>query len=241
MKHGNRCAELAHERHVVLDDDNRDAFLMDGVDKRAGGPGFLRPHAGGGLVEQQEDRPHRERHADREPLPLAVRKLSHAAILGAGEVEPLQQPRDLRIHRLAREAVLERQLHVVAHGEVAIDAEVLKLDADPHMGAAVRLGARDVAAAKHDGALVRLDAAEQELEEGALAGAVGADDAAQRARLQGEVHAIDRADPAERLGEALGPEQGAVVRARPTAPPPVMPTPRARAAAAAPGSARPAP
>ena len=123
MKHGNRCAELAHECHVVLHDDDRDAFLVDGVDERAGGPGFLRPHAGGRLVEQKEYRPHGERHADGEPLPLTVRKLGHAAILGAGEVEPLEQPRDLRIHRLTREAVLERQLHVVAHGEVAIDAE----------------------------------------------------------------------------------------------------------------------
>ena len=123
MKHGNRCAELAHECHVVLDDDNRDAFLMDRVDERAGGASLFGPHAGGGLVEQQKNRLHGERHADREPLPLTVRKLSHAAILGAGEVEPLQQPRDLRIHRLAREAVLERQLHVVAHGEVAVDTE----------------------------------------------------------------------------------------------------------------------
>ena len=37
------------------------------------------------------------------------------------------------------------------------------------------------------------------------------------AGLQGEVHAIDRANPAEGLGEALGPQQGAVARARPTA------------------------
>ena len=106
--------------------------------------------------------------------------------------------------------MLERQLHVVAHAEVAVDAEVLELDADPHVGAAVRLGARDVAPAKGDGALVRLDAAEQELEEGALAGAVGADDAPQRAGLQREIHAVHRAHAAERLGEALGAQQGAV-------------------------------
>ena len=213
MQHGDRRAELAHEGHVVLDDDDGDALLVHRVNQRAGGAGLLRPHAGGRLVEQQQDRPHGERHADREPLPLAVAEGADATLLGAGEIEPLQQPRDLRVHRIAREAVLQRQLQVVAHGEVVVDAQVLELDADPHMGAAMRLGAGDIAPAKADGAAVRLDAAEQELEEGALAGAVGADDAAQRAGLEREVHAVDRLDPAEGLGQALRPEQSAVARA----------------------------
>src|SRR5439155_8208883 len=46
MQNGDALGDLAHERHVVLDDQDRHAFGIERLDQFAGLVGLLRRHAG---------------------------------------------------------------------------------------------------------------------------------------------------------------------------------------------------
>src|SRR5690349_14430649 len=74
MQHGDTLGDLAHERHVMLDDENRHALDIERLDEFAGPERLLRRHAGRRLVQKQKLRLQRQRHSDLEPLLLSVRK-----------------------------------------------------------------------------------------------------------------------------------------------------------------------
>ena len=169
-----------------------------------------RVHARGGLVEQQEPRPRRERARDLEPALLAVGQRVGARVGEALEAEPRQQRRArcararasrraparrraARRARRERPRADQRRAHVVEHGERAEQADVLERarDAAPRRSGAAgsppMLAARRSARARGR----RVDARDH-VEGGRLAGAVRADQRDERARVDARGRARDR-------------------------------------------------
>ena len=83
-------------------------------------------------------------------------------------------------------------------------ARHLILDTDPDARDLVHRHASDRHPVESDPATAWLQLAAQQLEEGALAGAVRADQAAQLTLPQAEVHAVDRAHSAKALLQVAG-------------------------------------
>ena len=80
--------------------------------------------------------------------------------------------------------VLERDLQILAHAERGEDAGHLELDAHAAADALERLERGDVLAGEEDLPARWLVLAEDQAEEGALAGAIGADEAVDLAGLR---------------------------------------------------------
>ena len=104
---------------------------------------------------------------------------------------------------------------VLAYGQAVEDAWDLCLDADAAPRDFMRLGARDVLAAKQHRARRRLKLTRQHLEERALAGAVWADQAAQLALFESKVDVPHGLHAAEAHSEPVGLNQRGAHRAAP--------------------------
>ena len=98
-----RSAEREHRVHVVLDQkDGEAAFeLPQHVDEARG---FLGPHAGHRLVEQQQARPVGERHGDFKLPPLAVAEIGDQHVGARGEPDAIER----RARRLAQRRLAPR-------------------------------------------------------------------------------------------------------------------------------------
>src|SRR5205807_9441643 len=94
---------------------------------------------------------------------------------------------------------VRREPQVFGHGEPVVDARHLELDPDPGPRDLVRLEPREVEALEPDRSRGGPEDPREELEEGALAGAVGADQTAELAAPERQVHAGDRAESPELL------------------------------------------
>ena len=73
VQHQDTIADAHYQLHLVLDQDDR-PFARELHDQIHHDAGFLRAHAGGRLVKQQQSRPARERHRDFERTLLAMRQ-----------------------------------------------------------------------------------------------------------------------------------------------------------------------
>ncbi len=71
MQNSHRARDGAHKVHVVLDNHDR-VFAGERIEELGGALGFLRGHAGHGLIDEQQPWILHEQHADLEPLLLAV-------------------------------------------------------------------------------------------------------------------------------------------------------------------------
>src|SRR2546425_278576 len=97
---------------------------------------------------------------------------------------------------------LADEVHVVLdvdHGEPVVDARNLELDPDPGPRDLVRLEPREVLALEPDLSRGGPEDPREELEDGALAGAVGADQTAELAAPERQVDTGDRAESPELL------------------------------------------
>src|SRR5215831_11819934 len=90
MKHRNDPGDHADELHIVLDDNEAGADV-DGPQQRDGALDLVGGHAGCGLIEQDQLRVLRHRHADLDPLPLAVSEGADVPLCPRGEAELHQQ------------------------------------------------------------------------------------------------------------------------------------------------------
>src|SRR4051812_43443120 len=72
MQHGHAAGDLANERHVVFNDDNRHSLSVERLDKFTGAISLLRGHTGRRLIQQKQLGLERERHPNLEPLLLTV-------------------------------------------------------------------------------------------------------------------------------------------------------------------------
>ena len=139
---GHLDAELAHEGHVVLDDDDR-LFLVDLLQEFGGLMRLHVGHAGDRLVDEQELRVLRQQHADLEPLLLAVRQRAGKDVAQVGQADGREDAVDLLglgsgllpEQRRAHAAVgLQRQQQVVLDGVALEHGRLLELAADAELG-----------------------------------------------------------------------------------------------------------
>src|SRR5262249_50192212 len=96
--------------------------------------------------------------------------------------------------------------HVLAHGELAEDARLLREIAEPETGPAVHRLRRDVAAVERDAALVGTQQPHDHVERRALAGAVGPQEPHHLATAHVERHALHHTPLAVVTHQALGHE-----------------------------------
>src|SRR4029078_9195321 len=73
VQHQDTIADSKHQFHFVLDQNDR-SFAGELHDQVHHGPGFLRTHSCGRLVQQEQTRSARQRHPDFERALLAMRK-----------------------------------------------------------------------------------------------------------------------------------------------------------------------
>src|SRR3954471_12732442 len=203
------------ELHAVLDEDHG-ALLVEPEDQVHHGARLLRAHAGGRLVEEEKPRVAGERDGDLEAALVAVGEVLDRVVAPGGEAdrrEELLGARDEVAVVLARRPDVETGLHrlrgdahVLEHAELREQVRDLERLGDPEMGEAVlRLG-RDVAALEADPPGARRERAGDEVEEGALAGAVRPDDRGQAAGEEARGHVGERREAAESFGEPLDDE-----------------------------------
>ena len=144
VQHRDLHAELAHEGHVVLDDDDRAVSAMSR--EQLGGLGRLGVgHAGDRLVDQQQLRVLRQQHADLEPLLLAVRQVGGERLRAVREPDRCRGSRRCASRlgagvprrtacRRRRAVAVEREQQVVRDGVALEHGRLLELAADAEVG-----------------------------------------------------------------------------------------------------------
>jgi len=194
-------ADVHHQPHVVLDEEDRQLALVaqppDQADELVD---LLVVEAAGGLVEQQQARPAGERSRELDALQRPVRKAGRPAL------RVLRDP-DIgeRLERVAALLPLALQAggdvraheHVLEHGQVREQLEVLEGTRDPEADDATRPHAPQRAAVEENVPGVEPVEARDRVEGSRLAGAVRADQAHDRAFGDLERDVVERDDPAE--------------------------------------------
>src|SRR4051794_1846567 len=155
MQHRDALGNLTHEGHVMLDDKHRHAFGIERLDQLAGLERFIRRHAGGRLVQQQELRLQRQRHPDLEPLLLAMRQRTRELLAVRPEVEQSQQAILLGDAFRTGQSLLERNPDVLLDRQLLEHAWSLHLDAHAPLHARIWTFSRDVDGIEQDAALAR--------------------------------------------------------------------------------------
>jgi hypothetical protein len=178
------------------------------------GLAFLRREHGGGLVEDQDAGAAVERLQDLDPLPLAHGKTSHPCLRIDRQAEPIGHLGEPGTRLApARERLPERlgaEHHVIEHAQVVGEREVLVHHADSRCQRSLRLARRQRLAEDLDRAGIGDVVAEQDRDQGRLAGAVLAE---QRQHLAGAELERDRVVGQQRA-EALGDAREAQDRSR---------------------------
>src|SRR5512134_1053974 len=161
VEHHEPVAHLHHQRHVVLDEEDRDPQPADPADQAEHLRRLRLVHPRRGLVEQQEARFRGERPGDLQPALMAVREaprrlhyvrpcqsdqleefpgpLPRAPLLGAlspGAQDAAPDPRG--------GAAVPPHHHVLLRGHRGEEADVLERPADPPAGDGVRAEAADL-------------------------------------------------------------------------------------------------
>ena len=213
MQHRNFVGDVEHHVHVVLDQQDRELGIE--LHQKLGHLGrFARRQAGGGLVEQQDFRIAGEAEHDFELALLAVREIADLDILAVEEVGLFEQMMGLVVdflvrrqeaphHEFRRPQALDRQQHIVEHGQFGKQAGDLEGARHAERGAPVARPVGDVLAEQqHLSGGHRIDAGDQ-IEQRGLAGAVRADDGLAVARHDAQRDVARGLQAAEALAQAL--------------------------------------
>src|SRR5712691_269867 len=223
--------KAAHHLHVVLDEQHRGAL---GAHRRHDHfhdrELFLRRHAAGGLVKQQNPGPGHHGERDIEQLPDSARQHLRVLVAVIGQAEALEDAfgdlfRRQVVARHQRATAREEPAaasvpqhhadadqHVLERGERGVELRDLERAADAKACDVARHELGDVAALIVDAPAVGLEVARDHVDEGGLAGAVGADQADHGIPLDGRVDVARRGDRAEVLAQALRVKYGGHLR-----------------------------
>ena len=185
-------ARRQRERHVLLDQKDGDALVVQELDDVADLRDHARHQAFGRLVEQDDFRLQHHGPRDGEHLLLAARQRA------AGLAAPLRQHRKEREHLVEQAAALffghavavEAGAQVLHHREQAEDAAVLRHIADAAARELVRRQAGDGAALEPDRTAARAHQPHDRFQRGALADAVAAEQTDHLARRDSERNAM---------------------------------------------------
>src|SRR5215218_10236765 len=217
VQHRDLDVEVAHEGHVMLDNEDR-MGLVDAAQELRGLGGLRVGHAGDRLVDEKKGRDLRQEHADLEPLLLAMAEVRGelvAAVLELHDRENLIEPVLLRarqaVHEICEHAALalEGEQHVVRDGVELEHRRLLELapDAERRDRSLVERG-EVVRALEHDVALIRSGLAGDDVHHRRLAGAVRADDRPHLAGVHDEREIVQGPEAVEGDGDAVDVEQG---------------------------------
>src|SRR3981189_1383144 len=236
MQHGDPPRDLPHKAHVVFNRENRDAAGIQCLDDLTGGKGFGWRHAGGRLIQQEQLWLQADRHADLKPLLLAMAEIAGRLRRDFRQIEKGQQPVGLGVERAAFEVVLKRDFEVLARAQGLEDAGHLKLDAHAASNPFERLQRGYVSPGVEDASAGRRVLAEDQAEQGALAGAVRPDQAMYLAVVERKIDVCRNVQAAKMLVETAGFENGH--QARPLDPRRSRPASLAEVTISPPGATR---
>ena len=215
VEHGDVLADVHHQAHVVLDEQDRHAeALAQRLDQPAHRLLLGRVHACHRLVEQQQARLGRQRARDLEPALIAVGQALGLLVDAVADAEDLEQlaralvDRSLlgQVQRRPQQATHQarpgpdpgRHPHVVEHAQLAEQPDVLEGPRQPGPRDRVRLQPVDALAVQRHRAGVGPVHAGQQVERRGLAGAVGPDQPVQPARRHLQRQLGHRLEAAER-------------------------------------------
>src|SRR6202171_1316162 len=216
MHHSDHVRDPEDDIHVVLAEEQRQSLLSDDPIHQLHGPlGFVRRHAGGRLVQEQETGSKRQRDCQLQRSLVAVRKKACLERECRAEADCLKELHRLipvspvgdakRPHRIATVGE-HRVLKVLQHRQLWKDVGDLERAAYPKTGELVWAAPGDVDAAENDFACIRADLTGQEIEQRRLAGAVGPDHGVAPAFEDIKAHTVDRLQPAEPLAAPFHPQ-----------------------------------
>src|SRR5262245_42940866 len=230
VQHRDDSRELHDQRHLVLDQQDRDAEPVDMLDQRLELEGLLGVHARGRLVEQQQAGTVGDGARDLEPALLAVGKL-HGGLVGprrepdqledlgralaGGSVTARAAKRDLEQRRQepAPRPAVQAEQHVLERCHRCEEPDVLEGATHPERRAPVSRQMADVDLVEPNASAAGAESAGDDIEERRLAGAVRPDDRVNPAGLDGEVETGKDDEAPEAPGEPLNREQRPAHRA----------------------------
>jgi hypothetical protein len=250
VQHDDAVGDAHDHPDVVLHEQDGEPPVAEIPDERHQRVCLPGAHAGRRLVEEEDARLDREGAGQLEPLLVAVGEIPGELVAPVPEAHAVEERRDprVRLAALAAErgrpekradeaspgAPVPRDPDVLAHGEVAEEADVLECPGDAEAGARVGRERGDRAPAETHLAGRRPVEPRDDVEDGGLASAVRADDREDLAGAHRQRDARDGADAAEPDGEVLDLEEALTHRAacgrrvRPRENPPRSPCGRKR-------------
>src|SRR5579884_35108 len=162
-------------------------------------PGSVRIEVARGLVGDQDQRRMDERPGHGDPLLLAPRELVREAVLAVRKADKIQYGVHARLDNFpVQDPVhLQRERHILAHGLVGQQLEILEHDADlaPEVRYLLLLEAPDILVVDEHAPAGRDLIADQQLDEGRFAGARGADQEGELALRDADVDIVQSLDP----------------------------------------------
>ena len=174
-----RWLACKRERHVLLDQQDGDAFLVQHLDDLADLRDHARHQPFGRLVEQNDLRLQHHGAGDRQHLLLAAGQRAARLVAPLGEPRKISERlvEQMLAPRIVDAGAVEAGAQVLHHREQAEDAAVLRHVADAEPRQAMRRQAGDGGAVEENAALARLHQAHDRLQGRALADAVAAEQA----------------------------------------------------------------
>ena len=203
IEHVAAVGDLEHPAGVLLDDQHRNADVVDARDALEHVVLHHRRQSGRRLVEQQHRRLHHQRACHRQHLALAAREGTGAL------VQPLTETRQQADDVVAPLAEVARP-QVGAHPQVVVDREAgedvadLRDVADAAFDELVGAAPGDVFTTEHHGTGADRHEPEHRLQQRRLAGTVRPDDADDLALFDDEVAAMEDVDPGQVAGDDGG-------------------------------------
>jgi hypothetical protein len=200
---GDLVGDRQHLAELVRDEDDGQALGLQAAQVVEERVDLLGHQDRGGLVEDQDPGAAVEDLEDLHPLAVGDAEVLHEHVGAHPEAVRVGELADPG-PGLAADAVqlLAAEDHVLQHGEVVGEHEVLVHHADAAGDGVARVVEDGLLAVDRDGALVRLLHAVEDLHEGGLAGAVLAHQGVHGAAAHGDVDVVVGDDAGEALGDA---------------------------------------
>ena len=202
-----RVAEPFHLFELVADVEDRAALGLEAIEHDEELIGFLRRQHRGRLVEDQELRVLHQRAHDLDALALADRQPPDLALgIERQAVDPrgFLEPRGDGGERFRRR---QAERHVLGHGEVLEQREMLEHHADAERARLGRPGQHDLLPHPAQFAVARLDEAVHDLDQRRFAGAVLAEQRVDLGREKIEVDGVVGEKIAVSLADADGTQE----------------------------------
>jgi hypothetical protein len=222
LQHHHAVADVHHEPHVVLDQQQRHPRVAQALQilaQRARSPAF-RPAAGSSTSSSPGCAASARASSTRRRSPKARSRASTSLRCSRRSSARIARARSAASRPLWREAARRNRSStnvarsvderagddVFEHGHLGEESRVLKRAADAERGDAVRLPVRDVGPGDEHASRVEAADAADRVEERRLARTVGPDQRGQRAVLERERNVVDRDEPAETFRRAFDDE-----------------------------------